>query len=67
MLDTRVVARDEQLDYTKFFTATGFDAASFTAAWAIPAASCWAARKRSGCSSKWPHPAPPGKCWASRC
>ena len=32
MLDTRVVARDEQLDYTKFFTATGFDAASFTAA-----------------------------------
>ena len=25
-------ARDEQLDYTKFFTATGFDAASFTAA-----------------------------------
>ena len=32
MLDTRVVARDEQLDYGQFFTATGFDAAAFTAA-----------------------------------
>ncbi|MDH4417839.1 MAG: alkaline phosphatase D family protein [Acidovorax sp.] len=32
MLDTRVVARDEQLDYSKFFTASGFDAAGFTAA-----------------------------------
>ena len=32
MLDTRVVARDEQLDYGQFFTATGFDAVAFTAA-----------------------------------
>ena len=32
MLDTRVIARDEQLSYGKFFTASGFDAAGFTAA-----------------------------------
>ncbi len=32
MLDTRVIARDEQLSYSKFFTASGLDAAGFTAA-----------------------------------
>ena len=32
MLDTRVIARDEQLSYGKFFTASGLDAAAFTAA-----------------------------------
>lgn len=32
MLDTRVVGRDEQLSYGKFLTASGFDAAGFTAA-----------------------------------
>jgi alkaline phosphatase D len=31
MLDTRVIARDEQLSYGKFFTASGLDAAAFTA------------------------------------
>ncbi|AVP56989.1 alkaline phosphatase D family protein [Pulveribacter suum] len=37
MLDTRVVGRDEQLDYAAFFTPTGFDAAGFTAAVGNPA------------------------------
>ncbi|BEU97735.1 alkaline phosphatase D family protein [Acidovorax sp. DW039] len=32
MLDTRVVGRDEQLSYSQFFTASGLDAAGFTAA-----------------------------------
>lgn len=30
MLDTRVVGRDEQLDYSQYFTAAGLDAARFT-------------------------------------
>jgi hypothetical protein len=67
MLDTRVVGRDEPADYTRFFTASGFDAAGFTAAVGAPAANSWAARRRNGCSSRWPHPPPPGRCWASRC
>ena len=37
MLDTRVVGRDEPADYTRFFTASGFDAAGFTAAVGAPA------------------------------
>ncbi|EJE53235.1 phosphodiesterase/alkaline phosphatase D [Acidovorax sp. CF316] len=36
MLDTRVIGRDEQADYTRFFTASGFDAAGFTAAVGSP-------------------------------
>jgi len=36
MLDTRVVARDQQLEYADYFTATGIDAAAFTAAVANP-------------------------------
>ena len=36
MLDTRVVARDQQLDYADYFTATGIDAAAFAAAVANP-------------------------------
>lgn len=37
MLDTRVIGRDEQLDYTDFFTPAGVDAAGFTAAVGNPA------------------------------
>ena len=37
MLDTRLIGRDKQLDYANYFTATGFDAAGFTAAVADPA------------------------------
>lgn len=36
MLDTRLVGRDEQLDYADFITPTGIDAAAFTAAVADP-------------------------------
>ncbi|MES2609506.1 MAG: alkaline phosphatase D family protein [Pseudomonadota bacterium] len=36
MLDTRVIGRDEQADYTRFFTGNGFDAAGFTAAVGAP-------------------------------
>ncbi|MDY0105615.1 MAG: alkaline phosphatase D family protein, partial [Giesbergeria sp.] len=36
MLDTRVIGRDEPADYTRFFTASGFDAAGFTAAVGAP-------------------------------
>jgi alkaline phosphatase D len=36
MLDTRVIGRDQQLDYANYFTATGFDAAAFTAAVGSP-------------------------------
>ena len=37
MLDTRAVGRDEQLDYNNYITATGIDAAGFTAAVGNPA------------------------------
>lgn len=37
MLDTRVVGRDEQLDYANYISATGIDAAGFTAAVGNPA------------------------------
>src|SRR5688572_5943102 len=36
MLDTRVIGRDQQLDYASFFTATGFDGAAFAAALGSP-------------------------------
>ena len=36
MLDTRVIGRDEPADYTRFFTANGFDATGFTAAVGAP-------------------------------
>lgn len=36
MLDTRVLARDRQLDYADYTTATGLDAAGFTAALSDP-------------------------------
>ena len=36
MLDTRVIGRDEQVDYARFFTANGFDAAGFTATVGAP-------------------------------
>lgn len=36
MLDTRLIGRDEQLDYTNYFGATGFDAARFAADMADP-------------------------------
>lgn len=36
MLDTRVIARDRQLDYADYFGAAGFDAAAFAAAMADP-------------------------------
>ena len=31
MLDTRIIARDEQLDYGKYITANGLDIAKFKA------------------------------------
>lgn len=37
MLDTRVIGRDEQLDYADYFTAQGLDAARFTSDMANPA------------------------------
>ena len=37
MLDTRAVGRDEQLDHNNYITATGIDAAGFTAAVGNPA------------------------------
>jgi alkaline phosphatase D len=37
MLDTRVLARDQQLDYANFLTATGLNAAAFTSAMSDPA------------------------------
>jgi alkaline phosphatase D len=37
MLDTRLIGRDEPLDYADYFTAGGLDAAGFTAAVANPA------------------------------
>jgi alkaline phosphatase D len=37
MLDTRVIGRDEQLDYADYFTAQGLDAARFTADMSNPA------------------------------
>jgi alkaline phosphatase D len=37
MLDTRLIGRDEQLDYADFLTPTGIDANAFTAAVANPA------------------------------
>lgn len=36
MLDTRVIGRDEQADYKRFFTASGFDGAGFTASVGAP-------------------------------
>jgi alkaline phosphatase D len=32
MLDTRLIGRDQQLDYANYFTASGFDAAAFSSA-----------------------------------
>ncbi len=37
MLDTRVVGRDQPLDYANYFTAGGFDSAAFTTALTQPA------------------------------
>lgn len=37
MLDTRLIGRDQQLDYNNFFTPTGIDSAAFTAALTNPA------------------------------
>lgn len=37
MLDTRIIARDRQLEYANFFGASGFDAAAFAAAMGNPA------------------------------
>jgi alkaline phosphatase D len=37
MLDTRVIGRDQQLDYANYFTAQGLDAARFTADMSNPA------------------------------
>ncbi len=36
MLDTRVIAREEPADYTRFFTSSGFDSAGFAAAVGAP-------------------------------
>ncbi|WP_436784606.1 alkaline phosphatase D family protein, partial [Streptomyces sp. URMC 126] len=36
-LDTRVIGRDEQLDYADYFTAQGLDAARFSSDMANPA------------------------------
>lgn len=33
MLDTRIIGREKQLDYSNYFTATGLDAAKFVADW----------------------------------
>ena len=66
MLDTRVIGRDKQLDYTDFMTPTGLDAAGFAKAMANPRASSWGRPRHNGCSSRWRPPAPPGRCWASR-
>jgi alkaline phosphatase D len=60
MLDTRLVGRDQQLDYNNYFTATGFDAAGFTAAVANPARqlmgatqTTWLTQQLSNSSATW--------------
>lgn len=60
MLDTRLTGRDQQLDYTRFFTANGFDAAAFTAAVGNPARQLmggaqtqWLQQQMSASSATW--------------
>lgn len=60
MLDTRVIGRDEQLDYAAFFKAGGFDAAGFTAAVGNPARQLmgtaqtqWLQQQMAGSGATW--------------
>jgi alkaline phosphatase D len=60
MLDTRLIGRDQQLNYADYFTATGFDAAGFTAAVANPARqlmgttqTAWLQQQMAGSSATW--------------
>lgn len=60
MLDTRVIARDKQLNITDYYGATGFDAAAFQAALTNPSRTIMGATQRNwlineirGSSAKW--------------
>jgi alkaline phosphatase D len=60
MLDTRVLARDQQLDYANFLTATGLNAAAFTSAMSDPARqvlgtaqSSWLQTQMSSSTATW--------------
>lgn len=60
MLDTRIIARDKQLDYANYFTATGFNEAAFKAALLDPSRKMlgdeqisWLQGKLNGSTAKW--------------
>lgn len=60
MLDTRIIARDKQLDYANYFTASGFDAVSFQTALMNPSRKLlgteqmnWLTSKVAASSQKW--------------
>jgi phosphodiesterase/alkaline phosphatase D-like protein len=67
MLDTRVIAREEPLDYTASSPPPALMQPGFTAAVARTSRQLLGATQTSGCSSRWLPPLPPGRCWASRC
>lgn len=53
MLDTRVVGRDQQLDYKDYLApAAASTPRPLPAMWPAPTASCWAAPRPNGCSSR---------------
>ncbi|NMM47307.1 alkaline phosphatase D family protein [Marinigracilibium pacificum] len=60
MLDTRIAGRDKQLDYTDYFSATGFDQVSFGQDWQDQNRTIlgneqlnWVTTKLSGSTAKW--------------
>lgn len=60
MLDTRVVGRDQQLDYARYFQPGGFDATTFTADMANPARQLlggtqtqWLQQQMAGSQATW--------------
>jgi alkaline phosphatase D len=60
MLDTRVIAREEPADYTRFFTANGFDSTGFAAAVGAPtrqllgaAQTQWLQQQMAASSATW--------------
>jgi alkaline phosphatase D len=60
MLDTRLIGRDRQLDYTNFFGPSGFDAAAFQAALTNPARqllgaeqTAWLQTQVAGSGARW--------------
>jgi alkaline phosphatase D len=60
MLDTRVLARDQQLDYASYLTATGLNAAAFTTALSDPmrqllgtAQTAWLQAQMAASSATW--------------